>query len=90
MVGFLIGFAVSQRSGAMIGRGAAPATQRQNTASGGAMRLSVGIIRRVIASKPALQLGMRIISPIGSDPLGVRRIDGQLNARAAAHRGSLG
>jgi hypothetical protein len=35
----------------------------------------------VIASKPALQLGMRIISPIGSDPLGVRRIDGQLNAR---------
>ena len=44
------------------------------------MQLSVGIIRRVIASKPALQLGMRIILPIGSDPLGVRRMDGQLNA----------
>src|ERR1700730_15728919 len=33
----------------------------------------------MIASKPALQLGVRIMSPIGSDPVGVRRIDGQLN-----------
>ena len=49
------------------------------TAPGGAFPLPVGIIRCVIARKPALQLGMRIIPPIGSDPFGVRSIDGQLD-----------
>ena len=33
----------------------------------------------MIASEPPPQLGMRIISPIGSDRFGVRRIDGQLD-----------
>src|SRR6266849_3128774 len=33
----------------------------------------------MIASEPPPQLGMRIASPIGCDPVGVRRIDGQLD-----------
>ena len=41
--------------------------------------LPVGIVWCVIATKPPPQLGMRIISPIGSDRVGVRRIDGQLD-----------
>ena len=33
----------------------------------------------MIAGEPPPQLGMRIISPIGSDRVGVRRIDAQLD-----------
>ena len=33
----------------------------------------------MIASKPTLQLGMRIIPPIGSDPIGIRSIYGELD-----------
>src|SRR2546430_15570907 len=46
---------------------------------GGVLPLSVAIVRRVIAGEPPPQLGMRIISPICSDRVDVRRIDGQLD-----------
>jgi hypothetical protein len=53
--------------------------ERPNTTHGGELPLPVGIVRSVVASEPSPQLGMRIVSSIGSDCVGVRRIDGQLD-----------
>ena len=61
------------------GKAMIDARKGDTTEPGDALPLPVSIVRRVIAGKPALQLEVRVISPVGSDPVGVRRVDRQLD-----------
>jgi hypothetical protein len=68
MIGFPIGLGIGQRSGS--GDWSWCSLGWPQTAPGGALPLPVGIIRCMIAGKPAFQLGMRIVPPISGDPVG--------------------
>jgi hypothetical protein len=77
VIGYPSALASAKVRGSWLVMGLRPRLVR--TTPGDALPLPVGIIRYAIASEPPLQFGMRIISPIGSDRVGVRRIDGQLD-----------